>query len=107
MLVVTSKFPSASANGLPNPNRLAYSEIVPSPIAAPSWAIGMLQLSRIAVATVAVAPGPQVWLVELWMNELDSGSWRAAGFGNAVSAVALPLSRAAEATTSLNTEPGW
>ena len=99
MLGVTSKLPSASANGFPNPNRLAYSEMVASPMEAPSWAIGMLQLRRIAVAMLAVAPGPHDWLVELWMKALESGSCSAAGFWNSVSAVALPLSSAAAATT--------
>src|ERR1700744_1647227 len=106
MLGVTGKLPSASEIGLPQPNLVAYWEIVASPMEAPSWAIGILQLNRMAVAIVAVGPGPQVAPPELWMKVLDKGSWSAAGFGNAVSGVAFPLSIAAAASSGLKTEPG-
>src|ERR1700710_1859791 len=93
----------ASLKLWPYPNRAAYPEIAASPSCCPTCAMGMLQLYWIACAIVAVgAEPPQAVLVELWMNEFDPGSWRAAGLGNALSAVNFPLSRAADATTSLN-----
>jgi len=81
--------------------------MVLSPSARPSWANGMLQLSRSAVAMDAFALAPQVPSVELKMYELLSGSLSRAGFGNSLSCVYFPLSIAADATSSLNVDPGW
>ena len=79
-----------------------------SPMDAPSCAIGMLQLRPNGRRDRRGRPRP-AGLVGRVVDERRSrrGSCSAAGFGNAVSGVALPLSSAAAATTNLKTEPGW
>ena len=77
--------------------------ILSCPTAAPICANGMLQLSRSALAIDTVAPPPQLPPSALWRTEvLERQLAGSAGSGTRCRAVNLPLSMAAEATTSLN-----
>ena len=55
------------SNRVSNPYFFASARIASSPSATASWAIGMLQLRRSAVASVTWSPEPQALPSKLWI----------------------------------------
>src|SRR5699024_1927067 len=100
---------SGTSRRSPKPKPSAVSRSCSSPRSTPSCAKEVLQDCRSASASVEVSSGPQgsvppeAWL---FITAEEFGSCQVPGPGISESAVYCPDSSAAEATTSLNAEPG-